>query len=284
MSEIIDGKKLAKEIRESLKVEANKLKEKGIIPHLSVIMVGDNDASKVYVRNKSKACEEIGIEFKEYLLPNDTKQEELISLIEKLNKDKNVNGILLQSPIPKPLNIQEAFNTIDPKKDVDGFNPYNVGNLCIGQDSFIPCTPYGIMKMFEKYNIEIDGRKVAIIGRSNIVGKPMAQCMLAKNATVTICHSRTRELKKELKDADIIISAAGKRNMVTEDMVKEGAVIIDVGMNRNDEGKLCGDVDFEKLKEKASYITPVPGGVGPMTIAMLMSNVIKATKEQNNIK
>ena len=284
MAEIIDGKNLAKEIRESLKVEANKLKEKGIIPHLSVIMVGDNDASKVYVRNKSRACEEIGIEFKEYLLPNDTKQEELISLIEKLNKDKNVNGILLQSPIPKPLNIQEAFNTIDPKKDVDGFNPYNVGNLCIGQDSFIPCTPYGIMKMFEKYNIEIDGRKVAIIGRSNIVGKPMAQCMLAKNATVTICHSRTRELKKELKDADIIISAAGKRNMVTEDMVKEGAAIIDVGMNRNDEGKLCGDVDFEKLKEKASYITPVPGGVGPMTIAMLMSNVIKATKEQNNIK
>ena len=284
MSEIIDGKNLAKEIRESLKVEANKLKEKGIIPHLSVIMVGDDDASKVYVRNKSRACEEIGIEFKEYLLPNDTKQEELISLIEKLNKDKNVNGILLQSPIPKPLDIQEAFNTIDPKKDVDGFNPYNVGNLCIGQDGFIPCTPYGIMKMFEKYNIEIDGRKVAIIGRSNIVGKPMAQCMLAKNATVTICHSRTRELKKELKDADIIISAAGKRNMVTEDMVKEGAVIIDVGMNRNDEGKLCGDVDFEKLKEKASYITPVPGGVGPMTIAMLMSNVIKATKEQNNIK
>lgn len=284
MSEIIDGKNLAKEIRESLKVEANKLKEKGIIPHLSVIMVGDNDASKVYVRNKSKACEEIGIEFKEYLLPNDTKQEELISLIEKLNKDKNVNGILLQSPIPKPLNIQEAFNTIDPKKDVDGFNPYNVGNLCIGQDGFIPCTPYGIMKMFEKYNIEIDGKKVAIIGRSNIVGKPMAQCMLAKNATVTICHSRTIELKKEVKDADIIISAAGKRNMVTEDMVKEGAVIIDVGMNRNDEGKLCGDVDFEKLKEKASYITPVPGGVGPMTIAMLMSNVIKATKEQNNIK
>ena len=284
MSDIIDGKNLAKEIRESLKVEVNKLKEKGIIPHLSVIMVGDNDASKVYVRNKSRACEEIGIEFKEYLLPNDTKQEELISLIEKLNKDKNVNGILLQSPIPKPLNIQEAFNTIDPKKDVDGFNPYNVGNLCIGQDGFIPCTPYGIMKMFEKYNIEIDGKKVAITGRSNIVGKPMAQCMLAKNATVTICHSRTRELKKELKDADIIISAAGKRNMVTEDMVKEGAVIIDVGMNRNDEGKLCGDVDFKKLKEKASYITPVPGGVGPMTIAMLMSNVIKATKEQNNIK
>ena len=284
MAEIIDGKMLAKEIRENLKKEAENLKSKGIIPHLAVIMVGDNDASKVYVRNKSKACEEVGIKFKEYLLPSDTKQNELLDLIKKLNNDNSVNGILLQSPIPKPLDIQEAFNTIDPKKDVDGFNPYNVGNLCIGQDSFIPCTPYGIMKMFEKYNIEIDGRKVAIIGRSNIVGKPMAQCMISKNATVTICHSRTRELKKELKDADIIISAAGKRNMVTEDMVKEGAVIIDVGMNRNDEGKLCGDVDFEKLKEKASYITPVPGGVGPMTIAMLMSNVIKATKEQNNIK
>ena len=281
MAVIIDGKSLAKEIRENLKKEAEKLRDKGIIPHLAVIMVGDNDASKVYVRNKSRACEEIGIEFKEYLLPSTTKQSELIELIKKLNEDKNVNGILLQSPIPKPLNIQKAFNTISPEKDVDGFNPYNVGNLCIGQDGFIPCTPLGIMKMFEKYNIEIDGKKVAIIGRSNIVGKPMAQCMLAKNATVTICHSRTRELKKEVKDADIIISASGKRNIVTSDMVKDGVVIIDVGMNRNDEGKLCGDVDFEKIKEKASYITPVPGGVGPMTIAMLMENVIKATKKQN---
>lgn len=284
MSEIIDGKNLAKEIRESLKIEAEKLKNKGIVPHLAVIMVGDNDASKVYVRNKSRACEEIGIEFKEYLLPSTTKQSELLELIQKLNNDKNVNGILLQSPIPKPLNIQEAFNTILPEKDVDGFNPYNVGNLCIGQDGFIPCTPLGIMKMFEKYNIDIDGKKVAIIGRSNIVGKPMAQCMLSKNATVTICHSKTKELKKEVKDADIIIAAAGKQNIVTADMVKDGAVIIDVGMNRNSEGKLCGDVDFENIKEKASYITPVPGGVGPMTIAMLMSNVIKATKKQNKFE
>lgn len=284
MSEIIDGKNLAKEIRESLKIEAEKLKNKGIVPHLAVIMVGDNDASKVYVRNKSRACEEIGIEFKEYLLPSTTKQSELLELIQKLNNDKNVNGILLQSPIPKPLNIQEAFNTILPEKDVDGFNPYNVGNLCIGQDGFIPCTPLGIMKMFEKYNIDIDGKKVAIIGRSNIVGKPMAQCMLSKNATVTICHSRTKELKKEVKDADIIIAAAGKQNIVTADMVKDGAVIIDVGMNRNSEGKLCGDVDFENIKEKTSYITPVPGGVGPMTIAMLMSNVIKATKKQNKFE
>ena len=282
MAVIIDEKKKTKEKRENLKKEAEKLRDKGIIPHLAVIMVGDNDASKVYVRNKSRACEEIGIEFKEYLLPSTTKQSELIELIKKLNEDKKVNGILLQSPIPKPLNIQKAFNTISPEKDVDGFNPYNVGNLCIGQDGFIPCTPLGIMKMFEKYNIDIDGKKVAIIGRSNIVGKPMAQCMLAKNATVTICHSRTRELKKEVKDADIIISASGKRNIVTSDMVKDEVVIIDVGMNRNDEGKLCGDVDFEKIKEKASYITPVPGGVGPMTIAMLMENVIKATKKQNN--
>ena len=266
-----------------MKQEAEKLKEQGIVPHLAVIMVGNNDASKVYVRNKSRACDEIGIEFKEYLLPENTKQNELLDLIKKLNKDKSVNGILLQSPIPKPLDIQEAFNTISKEKDVDGFNPYNVGNLCIGQDGFIPCTPLGIMKMFEKYNIEIDGKKVAIIGRSNIVGKPMAQCMLSKNATVTICHSRTKELKKEVKDADIIIAAAGKRNIVTEDMVKDGAVIIDVGMNRNEEGKLCGDVEFEKLINKASYITPVPGGVGPMTIAMLTANVIKAAKLQNNI-
>lgn len=283
MSVIIDGKSLAKEIRENMKQEAEKLKEQGIVPHLAVIMVGNNDASKVYVRNKSRACDEIGIEFKEYLLPENTKQNELLDLIKKLNKDKSVNGILLQSPIPKPLDIQEAFNTISKEKDVDGFNPYNVGNLCIGQDGFIPCTPLGIMKMFEKYNIEIDGKKVAIIGRSNIVGKPMAQCMLSKNATVTICHSRTKELKKEVKDADIIIAAAGKRNIVTEDMVKDGAVIIDVGMNRNEEGKLCGDVEFEKLINKASYITPVPGGVGPMTIAMLTANVIKAAKLQNNI-
>ena len=281
MAVIIDGKSLAKEIREELKEEVIKLKEKNIIPHLAVIMVGDNDASKVYVRNKSKACNETGIEFKEYLLTKDTTQDELLALIKKLNEDKNVNGILLQSPIPKPLDIQEAFNTIAPEKDVDGFNAYNVGNLCIGQDGFIPCTPLGIMKMFEKYKIEIDGKKVAIIGRSNIVGKPMAQCMLSKNATVTICHSKTKELTKELEDADIIIAASGKRNIVTKDMVKKNAIVIDVGMNRNEQGKLCGDVDFDNLKDKASYITPVPGGVGPMTIAMLMSNVVKASKLQN---
>lgn len=280
MAEILDGKNLAKEIRENLKKEVDELKKDNIIPHFAVIMVGDNDASKVYVKNKSKACNEIGIEFKEYLLPKETTQEELISLIKKLNQDEKINGILLQSPIPKQLDIQEAFNTIAPEKDVDGFNAYNVGNLCIGGAGFVPCTPLGIMRILEKYKIEVDGKKVAIIGRSNIVGKPMAQCMLAKNATVTICHSKTKELKKELEDADIIVAAAGKRNIVTKDLIKEGTVIIDVGMNRNEEGKLCGDVDFENVKEKASYITPVPGGVGPMTIAMLMENVVKATKEQ----
>lgn len=283
MAEILDGKMLAKEIRENLRKEVEILKQKNIVPHFAVIMVGDNDASKVYVKNKSKACDEIGIKFEEYLLSKDTTQEELIKLIKKLNTDKNTNGILLQSPIPNQLNIQEAFNTISPEKDVDGFNSYNVGNLCIGQDGFVPCTPLGIMRILEKYKIEIDGKKVAIIGRSNIVGKPMAQCMLAKNATVTICHSKTKELKKELKDADIIVAAVGKTNIVTKDLVKDGVVIIDVGMNRNDEGKLCGDVDFENVKEKASYITPVPGGVGPMTIAMLMENVVKATKQQNGI-
>lgn len=284
MVQIIDGKLLAKKIRENLSKETKRLKEKGIIPNLAVIMIGNNEASKIYVKNKSRACEEVGIAFKEYLLDNNTSQEELLELIDKLNKDKEINGILLQSPIPKPLNIQEAFNKIDNIKDVDGFNPCNVGKLCIGEDGFIPCTPLGIMRMFEEYKIEIEGKKVAIIGRSNIVGKPMAQCMLSKNATVTICHSRTKELTKEIKDADIIISAVGKRNVVTDDMVKEGAVIIDVGMNRNEEGKLCGDVDFENVSKKASYITPVPGGVGPMTIAMLLNNVIKSTKLQNNIK
>ena len=284
MVQIIDGKLLAKKIRENLSKETKRLKEKGIIPNLAVIMIGNNEASKIYVKNKSRACEEVGIAFKEYLLDNNTSQEELLELIDKLNKDKEINGILLQSPIPKPLNIQEACNKIDNIKDVDGFNPCNVGKLCIGEDGFIPCTPLGIMRMFEEYKIEIEGKKVAIIGRSNIVGKPMAQCMLSKNATVTICHSRTKELTKEIKDADIIISAVGKRNVVTDDMVKEGAVIIDVGMNRNEEGKLCGDVDFENVSKKASYITPVPGGVGPMTIAMLLNNVIKATKLQNNIK
>ena len=281
MSVLINGKELAKEIRLELK---EKVEKENLSPMLAVILCGDDSASKVYVRNKSKACDEVGIKFKEYLLSNETKQEELLSLIDKLNNDQEVDGILLQSPIPKGLNIEEAFARISPEKDVDGFNPYNVGKLVIGEDSFIPCTPYGIMKMFEKYNIDLQGKKVVVIGRSNIVGKPMAQCLLSKNATVTICHSKTKDLTKELKEADVIVAAVGVRALVKANMVKDGVVVIDVGMNRNDDGKLCGDVDFDEVSKKASYITPVPGGVGPMTIAMLMNNVVKAHVQRNHKK
>ena len=280
--ELINGKELAKEIRTNLKAKVEELKKENIYPKLAVIMVGDDKASKVYVRNKSKACNEIGIEFEEYLKDSNTTQEELIDLIKELNERKDVNGILLQSPIPKGLDIREAFNTIDYKKDVDGFNPVNVGKLAIGEDSFISCTPYGVIKMLEKYNIQVEGKRAVIIGRSNIVGKPLIQCLLNKNATVTVCHSRTKNIKEITKDADIIVAALGKAKFVTEDMVKDGAVVIDVGINRNEEGKLVGDVDFENVSKKASYITPVPGGVGPMTIAMLMNNVVKAAELQNN--
>lgn len=284
MYQLIDGKELAKKIREELRIESNKLKEKGIIPKLAVILVGDNAASKVYVRNKSKACDDVGVEFEEIILDSNTTMEKLLGIIDELNERQDINGILLQSPIPNGLNIQEAFERISYKKDVDGFNPLNVGKLMIGQDTFISCTPYGIIKMLEAYNIEIQGKHAVVIGRSNIVGKPLSQCLLNKNATVTVCHSKTKNIDEITKTADILISAVGRINMVTVDMVKDGAVVIDVGMNRNDDGKLVGDVDFEHVKEKASFITPVPGGVGPMTIAMLMNNVIKATKLQNNIK
>lgn len=283
MAIIIDGKELAKKIRSNLKIECEELKNKQINPKLAVIMVGDDPASKVYVRNKSKVCEDVGIEYKEYLLSSNTKQKELIELIEKLNQDKTINGILLQSPIPANLDINEAFRTISPQKDVDGFNPVNVGKLVLNQDTFVSCTPYGIMKMFEKYNIDLTGKNVVILGRSNIVGKPLMHCCLNKNATVTVCHSKTQNLAQKAKEADILISAIGKAQFVTADMVKENAVVIDVGINRLENGKITGDVDFENVKEKASYITPVPGGVGPMTIAMLMNNVIKATKRQNRM-
>lgn len=280
MYQILDGKELARKIREELKLKVDKLKENGIVPKLAVILVGDDSASKVYVKNKSKACQDVGVEFEEILLDENTSMERLLEIIEKLNNREDINGILLQSPIPKGLNIQEAFEKIHCKKDVDGFNPVNVGKLMIGEDTFISCTPYGIIKMLEAYNIETEGKHTVVIGRSNIVGKPLAQCLLQKNATVTICHSKTKNIAEITKTADILISAVGKTNMVTADMVKDGAVVIDVGMNRNEAGKLVGDVDFENVKQKASYITPVPGGVGPMTIAMLMNNVIKATEEQ----
>jgi methylenetetrahydrofolate dehydrogenase (NADP+)/methenyltetrahydrofolate cyclohydrolase len=279
MAVIIDGKALANKIRQELKIECNKLKKEGIIPKLAVIMVGDNQASKIYVRNKSKACQEVGIDYEEYILNADITQEKLINLIDSLNNKKDIHGILLQSPIPNNLNINEAFQEISYKKDVDGFNPINVGKLSIGQDTFISCTPYGVIKMFEEYNINLEGKNVVILGRSNIVGKPLLQCCLNKNATVTICHSKTKDLKNITKNADILISAIGKSKFVTKEMVKKDAVVIDIGINRDENGKLTGDVDFENVKDIASYITPVPGGVGPMTITMLMNNVIKASKQ-----
>lgn len=283
MEMLLNGKEVAKKIKEDLKLEVDQIKEKGIIPKLAVVMVGNNEASKVYVKNKSKACDTIGVEFEEFLLEENTTEEELFELIDRLNEDKNINGILVQAPIPKHLDQNKAFRRIKPEKDVDGFNPINVGDLSIGNDCFISCTPYGVMKILEYYNIELEGKNAVVLGRSNIVGKPMVQCLLSRNATVTVCHSRTQNIKEITKNADILIAAIGKAKFVTEDMVKEGAIVIDVGINRLDNGKICGDVDFEAVESKVKAITPVPGGVGPMTIAMLMNNLVKATKLQNNL-
>lgn len=281
MGEMINGKKLAKETREKLKIKCDELKAKGINPKFAAIMIGNDTASQIYIRNKSKACEEIGIEFEEYLLSEKIEQKELIEKIKELNNRKDIHGILLQSPIPANLDINEAFRTIAPEKDVDGFNPLNIGKLCLNQDTFVSCTPYGIMKLFEAYGIELEGKDVTIVGRSNIVGKPLIQCCLRKNATVTVCHSKTKDLKKHTKDADVVIMAIGKSKFLKADMIKEGAVVIDVGINRDSEGKITGDADFDNILSKASFITPVPGGVGPMTIAMLMNNIIKAAEMQN---
>ena len=279
MAEIINGKEVAKKIRKELKEKVINLKEKGINPKLAVIMVGDDPGSQVYVRNKSKACEKVGIEFEEYLFDANTSEEVLLDTIHKLNNDSSVHGILLQSPVPKHININKAFRTISPEKDVDGFNPINVGNLSIGEDAFISCTPYGIVKLLEEYNIETEGKSTVILGRSNIVGKPMIQCMLNKNSTVTVCHSKTKNIDEVIRKADIVIAAIGKPKFVKEDMIKDGAVVIDVGINRLEDGTICGDVDYDAVSEKASYITPVPGGVGPMTIAMLLNNVVKSAEK-----
>lgn len=276
MPEILDGKELAQKIRSNLKIKVDELKLEGIHPKLAVIMIGEDPSSKIYVRNKSKACEEIGIEYEEFLLKDTIQMEELLKLIDTLNKRQDVHGILLQSPIPNNLDINLAFKSIVPEKDVDGFNPINVGRLCLNQDGFVSCTPFGVMKLLEEYNIDVEGKNAVIIGRSNIVGKPMAQCLLNKNATITICHSKTKKLDKITKTADILISAVGKPKFVKKNMVKEGAVVIDVGTNRLEDGKLVGDVDFDEVAPITSYITKVPGGVGPMTIAMLMTNIVKA--------
>ncbi len=280
MSEILDGKVASATVKNSLKLEVEELKKEGINPKLAVIMVGNDPSSKIYVRNKSLSCMELGIDYEEFLLDENTKQEELLNLIDKLNNDDSVHGILLQSPIPRNLDINEAFRRISPKKDVDGFNPVNVGKLCLGQDTFVSCTPFGVIKILELNNIDIEGKHAVVVGRSNIVGKPMLQCLLNKNATVSICHSKTSNLKEITKQADILVVAIGKPKFITADMVKENAVVIDVGINRDEEtGKICGDADFDEISKKASYITPVPGGIGPMTIAMLMNNIVKAAKQ-----
>jgi len=279
MANILDGKQTAQKIRSKLKEKVDILKNKGLIPKLSVIMVGEDIASKIYVKNKSKACEEIGIEYEEYLLEEQTTMEELLNLINELNNREDVHGILLQSPIPKHLDINLAIKAISPEKDVDGFHPVNVGKLVLGQETFVSCTPFGVIKLLEEYNIEMAGKNVVIVGRSNIVGKPLIQCLLNKDATVTVCHSKTENIKEITKSADIVIVAIGKANFLTADMIKENAVVVDVGINRNEEGKVCGDVDFENVSKIASHITPVPGGIGPMTIAMLMHNIVKAASK-----
>lgn len=275
---IIDGKAVSAAVKDEVKNEVEQLKKSGSVPCLAVVLVGNDPASKVYVGNKKKACEYCGIKSLEYLLDENTTEEELLSLINVLNNDSAVNGILVQLPLPKHINEEHIINSIVPSKDVDAFHPVNVGKIMIGNPDFLPCTPAGVMEMLKKYNIETCGKDCVIIGRSNIVGKPMAMLMLAANATVTVCHSKTANIKEKCKNADIIIAAVGKAGFVTADMVKDGAVVIDVGINRNSEGKLCGDVDFESVLQKASYITPVPGGVGPMTIATLMKNTLAAFK------
>lgn len=278
MYTVMNGKELAAKIRTELKEEVQR---DNIKAKLAVIQIGNDPASKIYVRNKSKACEEVGIEFEEFKLPSTVSQKELFDTIALLDTDLNTTGILLQSPIPKHLDIQEAFSRIDWKKDVDGFNPINIGKRTIGEDAFIPCTTLGIIKLLEEYNIDITGKKVVVLGRSNIVGKPTAMELLKRNATVTVCHSKTKDLYRETEQADILILAIGKPKFITADMIKKDAIVIDVGMNKDENNKLCGDIDYNEAIKKVSYITPVPGGVGPMTIAMLMNNVIKAYKLQH---
>ncbi len=281
---LISGKEISGIIREQIKNETVELKKEGITPGLAVIIVGNDPASMVYVRNKEKACEEMGFYSEKYELPENTTEEELLSLIDRLNNDDKIDGILVQLPLPKHLSEKTVTDRILPKKDVDGFHPQNVGNLLIGADGFAPCTPAGVMDMLKHKSIDVGGKNAVVIGRSNIVGKPMALMLLAANATVTVCHSRTKNLSEICKSADILVAAVGRPRFVTEDMVKEGAVVIDVGINRLESGKLCGDVDFDEVSKKCSYITPVPGGVGPMTITELMKNTLISAKKSKKLK
>ena len=280
MATIIDGKAISAAVRAELKSETEALiASTGVRPGLAVIIVGEDPASQVYVRNKRRACDEIGYYSESYELPANTTQEELNTLVDKLNADPHIHGILCQLPLPKHLDENQVILRIDPKKDVDAFHPYNVGKIMIGDYSFLPCTPAGVMVLLERSGIDVAGKECVVVGRSNIVGKPQAMLLLHANGTVTICHSRTRNLAEVCRRADILIAAIGKPEFFTADMVKEGAVVIDVGMNRKADGKLCGDVDFASVAPKASYITPVPGGVGPMTITMLMKNTLTAAQE-----
>ena len=278
MTKIIDGKQISLDIKNELKEKVAKYKEQGIEITLAVVKVGNDPASAVYVRNKEKACEYVGINSKTLALPEETTEEELLNVVKELNEDKNVNGILVQLPLPKHIDESKVLLTIDSTKDVDGFHPVNVGKMVIGEDTFLPCTPAGIIEMIKRADIDIEGKECVVIGRSNIVGKPMAMLMLKENATVTIAHSITKDLKEVTKRADIIVAAIGKAKFVTADYVKEGAVVIDVGMDRDENGKLCGDVDFESVSKVASAITPVPGGVGPMTVTMLLVNCLRSVE------
>lgn len=277
-AEIINGQLLAKELRENMKNEVAELKQKGLTPHLTVILIGDDPASHSYVRGKEKASAEVGISSEIIRMEKTVDQKTLLTKIAELNKDENVHGILVQLPLPNHIEEQKVIEAIDPAKDVDGFHPINIGRMMVGQDAFLPCTPYGIIEMLKSKNIEIVGKHVVVMGRSNIVGKPMGQLLLNENATVTYCHSKTQDIKSYTKKADILIVAVGKANIVDASYIKDGAVVIDVGVNRTEEGKLTGDVDFDDVKEVASFLTPVPKGVGPMTITMLLSNTIKAAK------
>ena len=279
MAEIIDGKKVSEHIREQIAQGVSEIKEQsGITPGLAAVLVGDDPASEIYVRNKRKACATAGMYSEEHKLSAETSEDELLALVDQLNNDPNIHGILVQLPLPDHINETKILRAVTPLKDVDGFHPYNVGLLVEGNPRFISCTPHGIIKMLEFYNIDITGKQAVIVGRSNIVGKPVSMLLLHRHATVTVCHSRTKPLDEVTRRADILVAAIGRANFITGDMVKEGAVVIDVGINRNEEGKLTGDVDFEAVSQKASYITPVPGGVGPMTISMLLWNTLESAK------
>ncbi len=280
---IIDGKAVSAKVRNEVAQEVIELKSRGITPGLAVVIVGDDPASRVYVNNKKKDCAEVGVTSTEFTMSADTTQEQLMDLIDKLNNDKAIHGILVQMPLPKHLDEKAVIDAILPSKDVDAFHPVNVGKIMIGDYDFLPCTPAGVMELLKDAGVSVSGKECVVVGRSNIVGKPMAMMLLHQNGTVTICHSRTKNLAETTRRADILIAAVGKVNMITADMVKEGAVVIDVGMNKSAEGKLVGDVDYAEVSKKTSFITPVPGGVGPMTRAMLLKNTLKAVKLQNGI-